>query len=279
MKSLLLVAVAVLWIAPSLAYAAAPPITKTEAWSLPPQVVEQRVVQQLGDLLVLEPQSLPPLGPDGRRTPPTWPLTKLRFETRPRLNEVAGLCSFESIQVDFNPVGDNTGGGDRPVKASGLSATTRYRFLRPPKTASGEPEGDEDWAPDTAACARLDPMKAAFFAVDGASAVRGAWLLHSAVLQAASPAPPFVIECDAGVAAAADKCRALLAGLDAGKLYVVESCDVYTGHPPTSDCFRVESGGFVVDIHASPGGDAPQITKVRVEREPLVIFGSRIEKW
>lgn len=243
----------------SSALAGAPPISKTQVRALPPAEATARVMDQLGDLLILAPQT----PPSGRK--PVRPLRDLDFTTVPRATYVAGVCARDDVIVTFEPIGDAKG-PDTPVRASSVSARTRYRLLGPPTKAV-----DFYGAPPPASahrdCGRLVSDTAAFFNASTAEvALSGAWWLTRLV---AAP-DQAAIDCKlAGDAAPA--CQTVLRGVTLDDLKSVEPCpDDHRGAGP-QNCWALavwpQSGLYNLRIFVTQDR-SPAIARVEMV-EPI----------
>ncbi len=245
--------------APAVGWAQTPALSKTEARALPPADLARRVMDQVADLLI----PAPPPPPSGRK--PTRPLRDLDFATAPRATYVPGVCARDEVIVTFEPVGDPARGPDTPVRASSLSAHSRYRLLEPPAR-----ETDNFGAPPPAsaqkACDRLAQDPAPFFAAPTAEvALSGAWWL-TRLAAAPNQAP---IDCKpAGVQPLA--CADILHDLTLDDLKSVEPCfDDHRGPAPLN-CWALsvwpQSGLYVLRIFTTRGA-AAEISRVEMVEE------------
>ena len=230
------------------AAAGAPPISKTQVRALTPAETTARVMDQLGDILILAPK--PP--PSGHK--PVRPLRDLDFATAPRATYIPGVCARDDVIVTFEPVGDVAQGPDTPVRASSLSARTRYRLLGPPAR-----EADNYGAPPASAhqaCGRLAQDAVAFFNAPTAEvALSGAWWLT----QLAKAPNKTAIDCKPAEATPL-ACATVLRGLTLDDLKSVEPCsDDHRGGEPLN-CWALsvwpENGLYDLRIFTTRGQGA-----------------------
>ncbi|WP_165190492.1 hypothetical protein [Caulobacter soli] len=244
--------------APAVASAQAPALSKMQARALPPAELTQRVMDQVADLLIPAPQPS-----SGRK--PLRPLRDLDFATAPRATYVPGVCARDEVIVTFAPVGDTAQGPDTPVRASSLSAHSRYRLLGPPAR-----EIDNYGAPPPASaqqdCGRLVQDPAPFFSAPTAEvALSGAWWL-TRLAAAPNQAP---IDCKpAGAEPLA--CADILGDLTLDDLKAVEPCfDDHRGPAPLN-CWALsvwpQSGPYALRI-LTTRGQAPVIARVEMVEE------------
>ena len=245
-------------LAPTMASAQAPTLSKTQVHALTPAETTARVMDQLGDILIL---AQPPRS--GRK--PTRPLRDLDFTTLPRATYIPGVCARDDVIVTFEPVDGEAKGPDTPVRASSLSAHTRYRLLGPPAK-----ETDNYGAPPPASahrdCGRLAQDPVAFFNAPTAEvALSGAWWL-TRLASAPDTAP---VDCKpAGAAPLA--CAAILRRLTLDDLKSVEPCaDDHRGAAPLN-CWALsvwpENGPYALRIFTTRG-QGPVIARVEMAEE------------
>lgn len=109
-------------LAPAVPAHAAGSITKIEARKLPGKIVTRRVLDQLSDVLELEPYP-------ARKVPPHRPLTDLWFWTLPRATSLRGLCSSDEVTVYFKAVSGPEKDAHSAMTAAGIASRTSYHFL------------------------------------------------------------------------------------------------------------------------------------------------------
>ncbi len=267
-------ALAALWAlaAPATASAQAPTLSKTQVRALPPAEATARVMDQLGDILIL---AQPPRS--GRT--PVRPLRDLDFATVPRATYIPGVCARDQVIVTFEPAGDTVATGapsgpDTPVRASSLSARTTYRLLAPPPREydyyqAGPPPAARQ------ACGQLARPGAAetfFLAPTAEAALSGAWWLTQLARQAAAPRPGFALDCKPGAGPA--KCSAIARNLTLDQLSSVDPCAEDRQGPAPLACWEIETwtaeGPYELRVFVTRGADAKL---ARVEMNPEVYTG------
>ena len=226
----------------------APTLSKTESRALPPAELTQRVMDQVADLLIPAPR------PRSGRTP-LRPLRDLDFATAPRATYVPGVCARDEVIVTFEPAGDEARGPDTPVRASSLSAHTRYRLLGPPSR-----ETDNYGAPPPASahqdCGRLAQDPAAFFNAPTAElALSGAWWLTR--LAGAPDRAPIDCKLAERQGHRQPTCAAVLRGVTLDDLKSIEPClDDHRGPAPLN-CWALsvwpDSGSYALRIYTTRG--------------------------
>ncbi len=233
----------------------AAPITKIEARRLPPNVVKRHVLDQLFDILVLEPY--PKIAER-----PKHELTDLSFWTRAHGAYVSGLCEADQLTVTFDPVGLEPKGADTPVKVSGISARGYYRFLTLPVGVSGAEMSLADRKALDRRCAGLDPDQINFFQAENDDDARdGALVLQAVLRQAATGSISTVHGCAPEDTAKA--CAAFVAGASLDKLKSIEWCNI-PNDPVAGRCTDIWAGDVSLVVHYDGFGDKIQINRVDV---------------
>lgn len=258
-------ALVALWViaATATASAQAPTLSKTQVRALPPAEATARVMDQLGDILIL---AQPPRS--GRT--PVRPLRDLDFATVPRATYIPGVCARDQVIVTFEPAGDTTTSGpDTPVRASSLSARTAYRLLAPPQRVydyyqAGPPPVAR------AACgelARPGVTETFFLAPTAEAALSGAWWLTQLARQAAAPRPGFVLDCKPGAGPA--NCGTIARNLTLDQLSSVDPCAEDRQGPAPLACWEIEvwtaEGPYELRVFVTRGEGAKL---ARVEMNP-----------
>jgi hypothetical protein len=254
--------------APATASAQAPTLSKTQVRALPPAEATARVMDQLGDILIL---AQPPR--TGRQ--PVRPLRDLDFATVPRATYIPGVCARDQVIVTFEPAdGAAPDGPDTPVRASSLSARTAYRLLAPPPREydyyqAGPPPAARE------ACGQLGRPGATetfFLAPTAEAALSGAWWLTQLARQAAAPRPGFTLNCKPGAGPA--NCGAIARSLTLDQLSSVDPCaEDRQGSTPLA-CWEIEAwsaeGPYELRVFVTRGADAKL---ARVEMNPEAYNG------
>ncbi|HUO94423.1 MAG TPA: hypothetical protein VMU22_15965 [Rhizomicrobium sp.] len=165
------------------------PITKIESRELPPDVVTQRVLSQLANILHLEKYTADP----GHR--PHLPLNDLWLWTSPRATYAPELCAADQVTVYFRPVAEISGPETKTV-AEGIHAKTYYRFLHLPVLPMFSAMGLSDVRDLRARCADVNPEKEQMLSArDEESAVEGVWLISELASELKSTPPSFTLDC------------------------------------------------------------------------------------
>jgi hypothetical protein len=250
-------------LAPAMAAAQAPTLSKTQVRALTPAEATARVMDQLGDILIL---AQPPRS--GRK--PTRPLRDLDFVTVPRATYIPGVCARDQVIVTFEPTGADAAGPDTPVRASSLSARTAYRLLAPP------PRDDDyyDNGPPPAAreaCGRLGRPGATesfFLAPTAEAALSGAWWLTQLARQAATPEPGFTLDCKPG--SGPTNCTTIAQSLTLDQLSSVDPCAEDWQGPAPLACWEIETwtdeGPYELRVFVTRGEGA-QLARVEMTQE------------
>ena len=255
--------------APATASAQAPTLSKTQVRALPPAEATARVMDQLGDILIL---TQPPRS--GRK--PTRPLRDLDFATAPRATYIPGVCARDQVIVTFEPAGAEAmaaaaSGPDTPVRANSLSARTAYRLLAPPPR---EYDYYEAGPPPAAreACGKLarpGATEAFFLAPTAETALSGAWWLTQLARQAAAPEPGFALDCKPGSGPA--NCATIARSLTLDQLSSVDPCAEDRQGPAPLTCWEIETwtaeGPYELRVFVTQGDGAKL---ARVEMNPEV---------
>lgn len=232
---------------------AAPPITKTEARSLPPDVVIKRVLEQFGDILVP-----PEPWPKGHKA--KLPLFDLHYATRARATYLPGLCEADHLVFDFDPVKPDDLGPDTPVRVSGIAADRTFHFMVPPSVDGTRQE--LSWADRRALdnrCAALKSDQMFFFAADPDKARDGILLLLAAKQEAMRS--PAVFGCRDYVGW---KCGDALAAFTPDNIHRIEQCE-----DPMPDrhayCMAIWGLDSMMKVYSERTGDRSKILQVQFD--------------
>jgi len=201
------------------------PITKLETRRLPPEEVKRRVIEQLADALILQPDPIISKAP--RR-----PLYELWFSTRAYPTHIPSLCAIDQLVVRFLPSGPLKG-ADTEVRASGIhQMATLYRFTSAPM--SPEPDGVSAPSQLTAAsqCAQLDVKDEGVFGADDEYlANEGVFFWNKLTDEIQSGVHKISLSC-----ADTAKCSAMIGRLKPGPIDSVHYCN-----KPTANCIAIST--------------------------------------
>lgn len=232
---------------------AAPPITKVESRTLPPKVVRERVLNQLGDILIP-----PEAWPKGGDTP-KLPLADLWYKTRPRATYIAGLCERDDIIFAFEPVQEQSQGADTLTKVVGLTARTRFRFLDLPVLTEHPPE--LSWAERkslTKRCAGLAPDTNYFGARDAEIARDGMRLLLAVQTKGFEGNSVPFIDCDQPAS-----CNQGLHSLNGDTINLIEPCEDHDDKRGAS-CLAIWGWDWSVRIYYEGFGEYAKPVHARI---------------
>lgn len=230
--------------APADAAARQRPISKDEVRTAPPEQTHRRLRDQLWSLIRRE---------DLRRErAPRQMLRRLHTSTRPRGTEIPGLCRSDALVIEFHPVGRTGRGAETRVRASGFTATSRFRFLRPP-TAPGDRLADYRRLPeDEPGCAALD--EASFFEAADAEVAADGWFAFLELQRALRDNRALPLDCNLHRVEELPDCRAIILALGQDDLLEVERCDSL---PDGRWCTRLHIDDRRIDLYTSAGAHGP----------------------
>lgn len=99
-------------------------ITKEELRTEAPRVIQEKLKEQIWNMFKRE---------DYRRSErPRMPLTDLFIKTQTVETMVPGLCRYDEARIEFSPTHKGKPNTNTPSKATGLTARSYFKFLRPP---------------------------------------------------------------------------------------------------------------------------------------------------
>jgi hypothetical protein len=201
---------------------------------------------------------------------PTRPLSTLFLRTKIHSTEVPGLCRYDGVRVEFEPINPTDKGPDVPARASGITSTSFFTFLSPPtdeyeEIAQGGPVSLKE-------CEKL-PEDHPFFAAEDenqATAAYRAWLALSEALRTGAKFP---MECDL-FPVDKNSCGEVIGSLQVSQLTEVETCDAQAG----TTCYKLYFDDRLVSIkstgHVSPGPPAGQIVSAKLDS--LIVLSHEI---
>lgn len=246
----------------------AEPLSKTDTLRLPPAAVRDRVVDQLGAILVLPPERTAP----GKAT---RALDRLWYATTPRATAVSGVCQSDLVTFLFEPTDPNAGlqPGDMPASVVGVQVQTGFRALRPPPAPGS---GNPDFAYDKAACAELtdQALRFSFARADSVEAYSHAVRLLAQAQASAGTPGGAKLECTLLDPGGTPDCRKSLTAFNPASAGSVSRCTPKATPGATGGgCFRLDALTVIVEITYDSTG---RITFVNVAEE-LVIADQRME--
>lgn len=252
----------------------APTLSKFESRRLPPELVKQRIAEQLADLLV---------SPSERPAPgkPTRPLEDLWYSTTPRATGVPGVCQSDTVIFRFRPVDEASRPGDVPTSLVGVEATTGYRLVRPATAraawARARGEGADrkplDY-PDAAACARLSTEEGQFTSANSAWQYLEVMSLLEEAQAALRDGKPLDIACDYEPYKAVDACKAQVLAFDPAKVAAIGPCGNVT-LLKGQVCTRFDSWGDELDVYKQFVGGQWVAIRVQIPEPGIVIADMR----
>lgn len=223
----------------------AEPLSLREAETLPPEVVSQRVMDQLADVLVVD-----------SRPPPLAPRVGFSLVSKPRPTSVHGFCRVDFLRPEFDPPLGNGPTLDRGGRAVGFRAGQMFAYVGDPSA------GGRD-------CSKLDPLGGAFFVAQSEWLAEGGYdLLGRAISSAESGRFPVTCDRDS-LWERPSSCSSALAGIKLGQLGSIEACQLEVSRPSDA-CYIYSVGSFIVHI-VGRRGDREQAV-VRVKLEPMPVF-------
>ena len=233
------------------------PITKLEARQWPDDVLKQRVLEQLKDVLIPVPYHSP--------RPPTRPLTELGFWTRPQSTTSKGVCSSDDITIGFRfDQAAKRQGALTPSQATSLKAVERYHVAD-----SVGPDIDSDVGPDEQAdadevCAGFNPLHDRFFSAPDAETAQFAAQLVDLLRKRARDQQ---LKVDCHISPPGDAaCRKRLSELKPSDIAEIENCE-------PAGCEDIDVGsGLELRVMTLRG----EPTSVRVGEE-VIIADERID--
>lgn len=127
-------------------------ISKLESRELPPGAVKKRVLDQLSNMLHLEPY--PSGGP-----PPKLPLSEIWFRTTPYATDLPNLCAYQEIAIDFRPAVTGKFDAETKTVPYRIEEKTYYRFVGENSRAPTAGLELNDIMKANGSCTKLDPEK------------------------------------------------------------------------------------------------------------------------
>jgi hypothetical protein len=232
-------------------------LTKIESRTLPAEIVTDRVLDQLSDILTLETIATP--SPHPRR-----PLSHLWFRTQARATAFIGLCTAEDLSFDFQPAGDVRLGAETPTRVRNVGASRIFHFLTPPAASTIPSVRDVARQNLDAACAAAGTRSRHFFAApDAQTAVEGAWLVRNVLDQVSSGQVEFEISCPHS----RSPCEQLLTGVQFAWLSGVRGC---TRGGDAMRCWLADIGSLELTVFAEREEPIRKIVRVVVEELIIV---------
>jgi hypothetical protein len=150
--------------------------------------------------------------------------------------------------IEFHPTGRRERGADTPVRASGFTARSRFRFLRPPTGRASDSANYRRLPGDEPGCARLE--REWFFQAEDAESAADGWFAFLGLQQALRENAAVPLDCALNPIERLD-CRALILSWGQDSLLGIERCDSL---PDGRWCRRLLLDDRMVDIHMSAGG-------------------------
>jgi len=249
---------------PQAPVAAAPTISKSEIRSEPPSVTDKRLRDVVWDMF--EQQDF------RRKKAPTRPLDHVFLQTKIQTTHVSGLCRYDSVQIDLDRADPNDTGPGAQTRAVGLTSTSLFTFVSPPK-ADFETIVDYSRKKPLADCAGVSAKSPFFTARDEREATLGYRALI--VLQdALLTGKKFPLECSLYPVESLP-CASIIEAMKPEELASVDPCDSdYRG----TVCHKLEIGGRLITVtttgNLTPGPPAGEIVSVKLSS--LIIWADSV---
>ena len=237
------------------------PISKSEIRTAPPEQTHRRLRDQLWSLIDRE---------DLRREdPPRRALHRVHARTAPRGTEIPGLCRSDTLAIEFAPTGRRDRGADTPVLASGFTAASGFRFLRPPAGPPNEIEDYRRLPQDEPGCARLGD-DVSFFEADDSEVATDGWFAFLDLQRGLRQDSPPELDCELHQNENPADCRTLILSFDQDDLREIERCDQpASGHW----CTRLHVGDRRIDIYtAASSSHGPFGRAVRARLVSMIVM-------
>ena len=236
-------------------------ISKSEVRSASPSVTHDRLKEVVWDLFKQQ---------DYRtKKTPTRRLSHLFLDTKTQGTHVHGLCRYDSVDVQFEPVRPNEKGPGVPTKAVGIRSTSHFLFRAPPAREY------EDLAQPTlvsaAQCAHVSKEQPFFTAASEQEATE-AYRIWLRLLDAATRESKLKLVCNFGSAEKALPCAQVVASLKPDELSEVEACDA-----PSYElrCHKLYAGDHLITVETRgyiyPGPPPGEIVSAQVDT--LIVTG------
>jgi hypothetical protein len=250
MRFLPAAAAAALLLPPAAELPAQPTITKSEIRSAPPARTHRRLRDQVWQLF--QQQDLR----SGQA--PQRALRRLLLPTRPRATEVPGLCRYDVLHVEFEPVRREDEGADTPVRAAGLRAQSQFRFLRPPADRHSA-IADYRRLPSQGDCDGIDTDKVHFFVAEDEDVATDGYLAFLRLQEAVRAARPLPFECVPRQGESEADCRATVLAFTQDSIVDIKGCDMTS----SAYCFRIIAEDLL--ITAFVGSSDGRVHSARAE--------------
>jgi hypothetical protein len=197
------------------------------------------------------------------KKPPTRPLRHLFLETKTQGTHVPGLCRYDSVEVQLEPVRPNEKTAAVPSKAVGLRSTSHFRFQE-------RPEKDYyDLAQPTLVSAKgceNVSKEQPFFTAENEQAATEAYRIWLRLLDAARSHAKLALECNLAPAEKGTPCAEVVASSKADELSDVEDCDA-----PSYEvlCHKLYTGDRLITVltraYIYPGPPPGEIVSAKVD--------------
>jgi hypothetical protein len=237
-------------------------ITKSEIRSDPPQVTDRKLRDVFWSMFASQDHR-------GRKAP-TRRLSGMTLRTKAQATRVPGLCRYDNVRIEFEPVKPGDEGPDAPVRPVGLTSTSHFTFLSAP--AAEYEEARQDRLGSAEACSGLPEDQAFFTARDEQQATAGyrAWL---ALRESVRAGRKFPLECsltrlDTG------SCESIIANFKPEQLEAVDACESETDIV----CHALYVGDRLIKVrtsgHVYPGPKAGQLVSAKLDT--LIVLAHEI---
>jgi hypothetical protein len=233
--------------------APAPATTKSQIRSQPPDVTDRKLKGLVWSLFEKQ---------DHRgRKPPTRPLSGLYLRTKTQATHVPGLCRYDSVRVEFEPLNGGDEGPDAPVRPVGLTSTSNFTFLSDPPAEYRDVR--QDRLGSAGQCSSLPKDRPFFGARDEETATDGyrAWL---ALRESIRAGRKFPLECNL-TRLDSEPCEAVVAALKPERLSDVETCESELGTVCHALYFEDRMVRVLTTGHVYPGPRAGIVLGAKLE--------------
>ena len=222
-------------------------LTKIEARRMGEARAQRAALDQLGE--ALHPNPFP------RTSRPQVALSDMWFRTTPMATAVAGLCSVDTVVIEFDPI-ESDHGAETRARATGITSDRYYQFLTPPTTPEAEWIGADAQRSADATCAKLNPDSDEFFRAPGEEdAVRVAWIVRAVLEEQATQPDSVTLDCQ--FIAKGQSCQSVFDETRAQHLNEVRRCN-------SENCWIAAFGDVELRLYYDRDDQSERIARVVV---------------